>query len=194
MRLPFIIIIVTYCIAIIGLLSIDGVDNNGNPYSMTIFDAFYFVTYTATTIGFGETPYAFTYAQKLWVSISIYMLVLGWFYGIGTLVSLLQNKLFSQEIAKANFRRQVRNIKEKFIIILGYNQITSEIIKKAIEEEIRPVVIEKDENRASDLILENFTPSVPILVADVQNAKALEDAGITLNNCKAVVCLFEDET
>jgi Trk K+ transport system NAD-binding subunit len=88
----------------------------------------------------------------------------------------------------------VRNIKEKFIIILGYNQITSEIIKKAIEEEIRPVVIEKDENRASDLILENFTPSVPILVADVQNAKALEDAGITLNNCKAVVCLFEDET
>jgi hypothetical protein len=104
MRLPFIIIIVTYCIAIIGLLSIDGVDNNGNPYSMTIFDAFYFVTYTATTIGFGETPYAFTYAQKLWVSISIYMLVLGWFYGIGTLVSLLQNKLFFSRNCQSQFQ------------------------------------------------------------------------------------------
>lgn len=194
MRLPFIVIIVTYSIAIIGLLSIEGLDNNGNPYSMTIFDAFYFVTYTATTIGFGETPYAFTYGQKLWVSASIYMLVLGWFYSIGTLVSLLQNKLFSQELARVNFQRSVRNIKEKFIIILGYNQITSEIIKKAIEEGLRPVVIERDEHRANDLILESFTPSVPILLADVQNAKALEEAGITLHNCKAVVSLFESET
>ncbi len=194
MRLPFIVIIITYCIAIIGLLLIDGVDDKGQPYSMTIFDAFYFITYTATTIGFGETPYAFTYGQKLWVSISIYLTVLGWFYGIGTLVSLLQNKLFAQEIAKARFRRSVSNIKEKFIIILGYNQITSEIIKKAIEIGLRPVVIEKDENRANDLILENFTPSVPILLADVQNANALVDAGIKLHNCKAIVSLFESET
>lgn len=194
MRLPFIVIIITYTIAITGLLMIEGVDDKGQPYSMTIFDAFYFITYTATTIGFGETPYAFTYTQKLWVSASIYITVLGWFYGIGTLVSLLQNKLFSQEIAKARFRRAVRNIKEKFIIILGYNQITSEIIKKAIDEGLRPVVIEKDENRANDLILENFTPSVPILLADVSNSKALEDAGIQLHNCKAIVSLFESET
>ena len=193
MRLPFIVIIITYSIAITGLLIIDGVDDQGQPYHMTIFDAFYFITYTATTIGFGETPYAFTYSQKLWVSASIYITVLGWFYGIGTLVSLLQNKLFAQEIAKATFRRQVRNIKDKFIIILGYNQITSEIIKRSIDEDIRPVVIEKDENRAHDLILENFTPSVPILIADVQNSNALEDAGIKSHNCKAIVSLFESE-
>lgn len=194
MRLPFIVIIITYSIAIIGLLLIEGVDNNGQPHQMTIFDAFYFVTYTATTIGFGETPYAFTYSQKLWVSVTIYLTVLGWFYGIGTLISLFQNKLFAQEIAKATFRRQVRNIKEKFIIILGYNQITSEIIRRAIEEGIRPVVIEKDENRAHDLILENFTPSVPILIADIQNSTALEDAGVKSHNCKAIVSLFESET
>lgn len=193
MRLPFIVIILTYSIAIIGLLIIDGVDDNGQTYHMTIFDAFYFITYTATTIGFGETPYAFTYSQKLWVTASIYITVLGWFYGIGTLVSLLQNKLFAQEIAKTTFRRQVRNIKEKFIIILGYNQITSEIIKRVIDEGIRPIVIEKDENRAHDLILENFTPSVPILIADVQNSWALEYAGVKSHNCKAIVSLFESE-
>ena len=193
MRLPFIVIILTYTIAIIGLLIIDGVDDQGRPYNMTIFDAFYFITYTATTIGFGETPYAFTYSQKLWVSVSIYLTVLGWFYGIGTLVSLLQNRLFAQEIAKATFRRQVRNIKDKFIIIMGYNQITDEIIKRCIEEEIRPVVIEKDENKAHDLILENYTPSVPILIADVNTAAILEDAGVKSYNCKALVSLFESE-
>jgi hypothetical protein len=76
MRTPFLVIIITYTIAITGLIIIDGVDSNGNPYSMSIFDAFYFITYTATTIGFGETPYEFTYAQRIWVTFSIYLTVL----------------------------------------------------------------------------------------------------------------------
>jgi hypothetical protein len=60
MRKPFLVIIATYTISIIGFLFIDGKDTDGNLYHMTIFDAFYFVSYTATTIGFGEIPYAFT--------------------------------------------------------------------------------------------------------------------------------------
>ena len=55
MRTPFLVIIVTYTVSIIGLLIIDGMDNDGNVYKLTIFDAFYFISYTATTIGFGET-------------------------------------------------------------------------------------------------------------------------------------------
>ncbi|MCD8476837.1 MAG: ion channel [Sulfurospirillum sp.] len=72
MRAPFLVIILTYTISIIGLLIIDGADNEGNPYRLTIFDAFYFISYTATTIGFGETPFTFTYPQRIWVSISIF--------------------------------------------------------------------------------------------------------------------------
>lgn len=193
MRIPFLVIVVTYTIAITGLLIIDGVDNNGQPYHMTIFDAFYFITYTATTIGFGETPYEFTYPQRLWVSASIYMTVLGWFYGIGTLISLLQDKLFLKEISKTNFIRQVKSIKQRFIIVLGYNYITSEIIKKALDSNIRTVVIEHKQNRANNLILENFTPTVPVLVADAHNSEALEQAGIKSRYCKAVVSLFEDD-
>jgi voltage-gated potassium channel len=48
----------------IGFLLIPGMDLNGNTYHMTIFDAFYFISYTATTIGFGELPYPFTYHSK----------------------------------------------------------------------------------------------------------------------------------
>ena len=124
MRMPFLVIIMTYTIAIVGLVVIQGTDANGNPYQMSIFDAFYFVSYTATTIGFGEIPYAFTYPQRIWITFTIYLTVLGWFYGIGSLVSLLQDKLFLQEIEKSRFLKQIRNLDEKFIIILGYNQIT----------------------------------------------------------------------
>lgn len=73
MRTPFLVIILTYTISIVGLLIIDGVDSEGNVYKLSIFDAFYFISYTATTIGFGETPFAFTYPQRIWVSISIFL-------------------------------------------------------------------------------------------------------------------------
>lgn len=194
MRRPFIVIIVTYTIAIIGLLVIGGVDNQGNPYQMSIFDAFYFVSYTATTIGFGETPYTFTYSQRLWVSFSIYLTVLGWFYGIGTLVSLLQDKLFRREIERTKFRHQIKSMKDKFIIVLGYNQITNEIINRALKIGLRTVVIEKDETKANDLILENYTPTVPILVADAFTPRALEEAGIKKYNCKGLVSIFENDS
>lgn len=194
MRKPFLVITISYTIAIIGLLIIDGIDNQGNIYKMSIFDAFYFVSYTATTIGFGETPFEFTYAQRLWVTFSIYLTVLSWFYGIGTLVSLLQDKIFLKEIQRAKFRRQVKDLKDKFIIILGYNQITSEIINRAIEQDIRTVVIEKNEQRANELILENFTPTVPVFVADAYTPNTLEAAGIKKYNCKGLVSIFEDDS
>jgi voltage-gated potassium channel len=193
MRRPFLVIIITYTIAIIGLLLIPGLDDNGKIYHMSIFDAFYFISYTASTIGFGEIPYAFTYAQRLWVTFSMYLTVLGWFYGIGSLVTLLQDKLFLKELERTKFRRQVKSIKQKFIIVLGYNQITCEIIKRAIEQEIRAVVIEKDENRAMELLLESFTPTVPVLVADAYSSTALEEAGIKSHYCRGLVSIFEDE-
>ena len=193
MRKPFLVIIVTYTISIIGFLFIGGKDSSGNFYQMTMFDAFYFVSYTATTIGFGEIPYAFTYPQRIWVTISTFLTVLGWFYSIGTLVSLLQDKLFLQELERARFLKQIKNLNEKFIIILGYNQITRKIIIKAIEQGIRAVVIEKDSLKIEKLMLENFTPTVPVLYSESFNVRVLESAGLKKKNCKAIVSLFDDD-
>ena len=193
MRAPFLVIIITYTIAIIGLVIIEGVDSSGNPYRMSIFDAFYFVSYTATTIGFGENPTVFTYPQRIWVTFTIYLTVLGWLYGIGSLVSLLQDKLFLQEIEKSRFLKQIRNLDEKFIVILGYNQITKKIITKAIAQGIRAVVIEKDSLKIEKLMLESFTPTVPVLRSDTLSVRVLESAGLTKKNCKAIVSLFDDD-
>ncbi len=193
MRKPFLVIITTYVISIIGFLFIEGKDASGNIYHMSIFDAFYFVSYTATTIGFGELPYAFTYPQRIWVTVSTYLSVLGWFYSIGTVVSLLQDKLFLQEIEKAKFLRQIKNLNEKFIVVLGYNQITRKIIIKALEQGLRTVVIEKEQTKINNLILENFTPTVPVLYSENYSVKVLESAGLKKRNCKAIVSLFEDD-
>ena len=192
MRLPFIVIISTYTLAMTGLLLIPGIDANGNSFHLSIFDAFYFVTYTATTIGFGELPFAFTHNQKIWVSVSIYLVVLGWFYSIGTLISLFQNKIFLSEIAIARFQRSVKNIEENFVIVLGYNETTREIIKRMLEAKMRVVVIEIDQDRADYLQLEGFVPNVPILVKDAHNPNALEYAGIKSAYCKGVISIFED--
>ena len=193
MRIPFLVLVISYTISITGFLLIGGSDSQGNFYQMSIFDAFYFVTYTATTIGFGEIPYPFNYEQRLWASVVVYLVVISWFYSVGSLISLLQDKLFILEIKKAKFARQVNNMKQKYIIILGYNYTSSEIIKKAIKSGIRTVVIEKDTHRADSLTLENFTPNVPILIGDAFDPKALELAGIKSHYCKAVVALFEDD-
>lgn len=193
MRKPFLVIILTYTISIIGFLFIGGKDSSGNFYQMTLFDAFYFVSYTATTIGFGEIPYAFTYPQRMWVTFSTFLTVLGWFYSIGTLVSLLQDKLFLQELERARFLKQIKNLNENFIIILGYNQITKKIITKAIEQGIRTVIIEKDGLKIERLMLENFTPTIPVLRNENYSARMLESAGLRKKNCKAIVSLFDED-
>ena len=66
MRAPIIVLIVIYAISVIGLTLVPGVDAEGKPTPpMSFFHAFYFISYTATTIGFGEIPVAFSDAQRL---------------------------------------------------------------------------------------------------------------------------------
>ena len=71
MRIPLILIIVIFAVSTLGLTLMPGEDGEGNPTRMSFFHSFYVMSYTATTIGFGELPHGFTEAQRLWVTISI---------------------------------------------------------------------------------------------------------------------------
>ncbi len=194
MRTPLITLIVSYTIAIIGLTTIEGVDDAGNPHHLTIFDALYFLSYTATTIGFGEIPYEFTYGQRLWVVVSIYITVMAWAYCIGSIISMIQDKVFLQEIAKGRFVKKLKHLREDFIIVLGYNSVTKEVIRQALKKQLRVVVIEKNDAKISTLMLEGFIPHVPALKADVHDPKALETAGIKSAYCKGLVSLFREDS
>ncbi|MRI59234.1 MAG: portal protein, partial [Epsilonproteobacteria bacterium] len=193
MRIPLLVIIITFSISILGLTLIPGRDDQGNVYYMTFFDAFYFVSYMATTIGFGEAPYTFTYPQRLWVSFCIYLTVIGWFYGIGNIVALIQDKKLARELAVARFRSKVKKLTEPFIIVLGYNNVTKEIISRLSFEGIRTVVVDKDDAKIEEIELENFIPEVPAISADTTKPQTLKLAGIHHKNCRAVVVLFEDD-
>ena len=65
MRLPLIALIVIFAVSVLGLSLIPGQDDAGRPDRMSLFDSFYFMSYTATTIGFGELPSEFTAAQRM---------------------------------------------------------------------------------------------------------------------------------
>ena len=193
LRVPFLVLLVTFSISILGMMLIPGMDDKGHIYHLNFFDAFYFVSYMATTIGFGESPYAFTYPQKLWVTVAIYLTVIGWFYAIGTIVALIQDDALKKAIAVNKFRKHVKGLVEDFYIILGYNRITKDIINSASKNNVRFVVIDKNENKIEELILEDFYPFVPAIVGDATNQYILKLAGINQKNCKGVISLFEDD-
>ena len=193
LRTPFIVIVITFAITILGLVLIPGTDNNGQPYQMTFFDAFYFVSYMASTIGFGEAPYTFNYDQRMWVSFAIYFTVVGWFYGVGAIVALIQDEGLRRALNLNIFRKQVRNLHEPFYIILGYNSVTKTIINKINGVDYRAVVLDKSFQKIEELVLENFYPHVPASVGDGTNQSMLKMSGIHLKNCKGVISLFEND-
>lgn len=75
MRAPLVVLITVLSVSVLGLLLIPGQGPDGQPVRMGMLHAFYVVSYTATTIGFGEIPHEFTDAQRVWVTISIYLVV-----------------------------------------------------------------------------------------------------------------------
>jgi voltage-gated potassium channel len=91
MRAPLIAVITSFGIAVAGLTMMPGIEIDGKVSHMTLFDAFYVISYTATTIGFGEIPHQYSRAQRLWMTLSIYMTVIPWFYAIGKIISLFQD-------------------------------------------------------------------------------------------------------
>ena len=193
MRVPLLVIIITFSISILGLVLIPGVDSNGHTYNMSFLDAFYFVTFMASTIGFGEIPYEFTYAQRLWVLFSIYIAVIGWFYAIGALVTLIQDKKLISELKIAKFSKKIKNLKEHFVIILGYNHTTKELIHRLSADNKRIVVIDKNQEKIDELELENFIPEVYAIAANIDSPDTLRLAGIGKRNCKAIVTLFDND-
>lgn len=193
LRTPLLVIIITYSIAMLGMVLIPGMDNDGKVYNLTFFDAFYFVSYMASTIGFGEAPYTFTYTQRLWVALCIYITVVGWFYGIGALVSAVTDKTLKFEMMRNRFRRQVQEISNDFVIVLGYTYVNAEIIKRFHAVNIETVLIDEDEDKISHFLLEESGYDVPVMVGNALLAETLQDAGVLRSNCKAIVSLFKHE-
>ena len=192
MRRPLITLTVIYAISILGLVLIPGQDGDGNPWHMDFFHAVYFTSFMATTIGFGEIPFEFTDAQRLWVTFSMYAGVIGWLYAIGTILTLVQDKTFQQSIAENRLAKRIRHLREPFYLVCGYGETGSELVRGLTDVGQHVVVIESEEQRSSLIKIDNLRDYVPILQGDARRPLHLKHAGLEHPLCQAVVAVTND--
>jgi len=194
MRAPIIVLIVIYAISVVGLTLIPGIDADGRMSApLSFFHAFYFISYTATTIGFGELPGAFSDAQRLWVTICIYLTVVGWSYSVVTLIALLQDKGFQNTLTTNRFARRVLRLKEPFYLVCGCGETGNLIARTFDRIEQAFVVLEKDELRVEELDLQDFKTDTPALAADASVPDNLLLAGLKHPKCRGVLAVTNDE-
>jgi Trk K+ transport system NAD-binding subunit len=193
MRAPLIVLITIFAVSVLGLTLVPGRDATGAPTRMSFFDAFYFMSYTASTIGFGELPDPFTPAQRLWVTAAIYLTVIGWAYAIGSVLALLQDRAFRQAMALRHFTHKVKRLREPFLLVVGHGA-TGELLSRSFDElGRRVVVIDIDDDRIASLELGSYRADVPGLVADARDPGHLGVAGLANPRCEAVLALTNDD-
>lgn len=193
MRAPLIVVITIFSICTAGLMFMPGVDAHGNPYRLTVFDAFYQMTITLTTVGYSELPGAFSYPQRMWLSLSIYLVVVSWAYAIGVFFSVIQDAAFRDAIAAQRFRRRVRRMVEPFFVVAGYGDAGRAVGSELDEQRRRFVVIDKQEARVQSVISEQLSFDVPAVEGDCAIPAMLGVAGLAHRDCEGVLALTNDD-
>ncbi len=194
LRMPLMTLVVLYAISVAGFTLVPGVDASGAPAPpLSFFHAFYVVSYTATTIGFGEVPAAFSEAQRIWATVVIYLAVTGWTYTLLTLIAMVQDRNFLRAIAALRFGRRVARIGEPFHLLLGCGDTGHRLARLFDRRAMRFVVLEKDAARLEELELEEFRADILALNADAGEPQALLRAGLRHPMCRGVLALTNDD-
>lgn len=194
LRLPMIVLIIVYAVAVIGFTLVPGVDPEGRPWQMSFLHAFYFVSYLGTSIGLGEIPYPFSDAQRLWATASIYATVLAWAYTITSMFWTFRDPLFQRIRLENRFASAVERIREPFVVLCGYDNAGRLVTRELTEEGIGVVVLDVDAERVESVEIDRLTMTVPALQANAVVPATLLTAGITHPNCIGTLALTGSDT
>jgi voltage-gated potassium channel len=193
LRAPLIMIVLMFATGIAGLVLIPGVDADGTPWRMTFSQALYFMSYTATTIGFGEIPADFNDVQRLWVTVMIFVSVVGWAYLVGSILTLGRDDAFRSALTAAGFAGSLRSLREPFYLICGFGE-TGLLVGRALDRlGLRFVVIDIDAERVQQVKLLDLVQDAPALCGDVRLPETLLQAGLARAECAAVLALTNDD-
>src|SRR6056297_2172047 len=193
MRVPLVVLISAYAIATVGFTLMPGIDDQGNPWRMSLFEAFYVVSYTGSTIGFGEVPYDFTPAQRMWTMVSIYLTVIAWLFSIGSIISLMQDPAFSQALRGERFRRAIRNYDRPFYLLCGYGD-TGRLLTRSLTELHHPVVVvDIEQDKIDALGVEAYKAPVHGFCMDATMPENLTAAGLQSRWCMGVLAVTADD-
>ncbi|MBS1199231.1 MAG: kch, partial [Proteobacteria bacterium] len=165
----------------------------GQATHISLFHAFYVISYTATTIGFGELPFEFSDAQRAWVIFSIYLSVTTWAFTLGSIFALVQDPTFRTAMANGRFASRVRRLGEPFYLIAGYGQSGNALAHAFDDLGIRTVIVEIQRERASRADVEGYANPPLFIAADARWPDVLNDAGILHSQCKAAIVLVGDD-
>ena len=193
LRTPLILLIAVYAVTVLGFVLIPGVDDKGQPWHMGFFHAFYVVSYTATTIGFGELPYVFTDVQRMWLTFTIYASVITWVYSIGAVLTTVQDPAFRAVRIESSLARAVRRMREPFYLVCGYGDTGTLLVRALAESGIHSVVIDIDQERINVLELEELPLVVPALRGDAAQPGMLQLAGLEHPHCIGVIALTNSD-
>lgn len=191
--MPLVVLICVYAVSILGLVLIPGVDDQGNPWRMDFFHAFYFVSFMGSTIGFGEIPYAFTDGQRLWTLVCIYSTVVAWLYAIGSTLAVIQDPGFIRLMRVRQFAAQVKALRDPFYLVCGYGMTGREVVHGLQDRAIRAVVLDLDQERVDLLELDELALPALSLCADASLPANLDLAGIKHPECLGVLALTNDD-
>ena len=194
MRFPLLLLIGIYAVCTLGLSLIPGVDAQGEPADpMGMFNAFYVVSFTGTTIGLGEIPQAYSTAQRMWMLGTIYATVIGWSYSLVNILALLQEDAFQNALRQARGTRKIYSIREPFYIVVGAGETGMLVCHGLDRLRLRFVVIERDEDRLARLRLEESHQDPPLIAADASQPQVLSNAGLVSPHCRGVMALTDDD-
>jgi Trk K+ transport system NAD-binding subunit len=192
LKTPIRVLGIVIVISILGLLIIPGQDDVGNPYYLSFLDALFIVSYTATTIGFGEIPYPFTESQKIWLIFVIYTSVISWIYNIGSIVAVLQDKSLWYHYAENKFDRVTSALDEDFYILLGFGRTGEWLTTVLDNHDTRVVAIDTADSRISRIETTSYNKEIIHLVGDYSSIRYVKMAGIENPNCKGAYILGQD--
>ena len=191
LRIPLVVLIGAYAVAVLGFTLMPGVDDQGNPWRMNFFQAFYVVSYTGSTIGFGEVPYPFSSAQRLWTLVSIYLTVIAWLYAVGSLIALVQDAALRQAVRRLRLLRRLKHLDEPFYLVVGYGDCGKLLVQALSARARRVVVLEKDPELVSAIETRDMGSWIPAFCGDAEVPENLVDAGLKHRWCIGVLAVTD---
>jgi Trk K+ transport system NAD-binding subunit len=193
LRQPIIALIVIYSVGILGMKVITGTDLNDLPYQLTFFEAFYIVSYTSTTIGFGETPYPWNDNQKMFMLFFIYSSVICWIWAINSIITILRDKEMERIRERYRIESRVKKLQKPFYIIAGVDETGHEVAKILTHHGYQVVAIDKDELKVDELRMYDYDEEVFSYNGDINDIDNLKICGIEHECCKGIIVSTGDD-
>ena len=193
MRLPILLVVAVFSFSVMGLSLMPGSDADGNPHRMTLFDSLYFMSYTATTIGFGEIPYSFSIPQRMWVMGSIFASVASWTYAITSMFALMSAPGFRTAMTSLRIAGRLRRTRDPFYIVVGNGQTGTAVVEGLVAIHRDVVVVDSDAERLERLTMGRTSGGVLGLHGDARHVETLGAAGLGNPWCHGVLAMTNDD-